>query len=275
VPGAASFEDEVEGRVRAKRDECVVRTTIHLIENLLTSWRIMSIDTVIHTNQHSIDRVLKTGLPIMLVFWSSQNRLTPLLDSLLDEAARQHAGKLLIAKIDAATEPALQQRFNIRQLPALIALKPGADEGRLSGQIQPDDVRAWLIYLLGSGARPALRSAAVPTNGAASTGVPVTLTDRNFEAMINRPEPVLVDFWAPWCGPCRMVAPSIDHLASEFSGRAVVGKLNVDENPRTAQRYGVQGIPALLIFQQGRVVDQLVGAQPLPVLQQHLRRFVK
>ena len=90
--------------------------------------------------------------------------------------------------------------------------------------------------------------------------------------MVSGKLPVLVDFWAPWCGPCRMVAPSVEQLAREFDGRAVVGKLNVDENPAVAGRYNIMSIPTLLIFKNGAVVDQIVGAQPLEALRQRLVR---
>ncbi|MCL4828121.1 MAG: thioredoxin [Caldilinea sp.] len=98
------------------------------------------------------------------------------------------------------------------------------------------------------------------------------LTDATFDQTINQPLPVLVDFWAPWCGPCRMVAPSVEKLAQEFAGRAVVGKLNVDENQMTAQRYRVMSIPTLIIFKNGQPVDQIVGVQPYPALQQRLAK---
>jgi thioredoxin 1 len=89
----------------------------------------------------------------------------------------------------------------------------------------------------------------------------LTFNDAAFDSdVLKAPEPVLVDFWAEWCGPCRMMAPTIDVIAQEYAGKAKVGKLNVDDNGQTAMRYNVRGIPTLLLFKGGKVVDQRVGA---------------
>ena len=89
----------------------------------------------------------------------------------------------------------------------------------------------------------------------------VKVTDSSFEAdVLKSTEPVVVDFWAEWCGPCRMIAPTIDQVASELAGKAVIGKLNVDENPAVTGRYSIRGIPALLVFKGGQLVDSLAGA---------------
>ena len=94
-------------------------------------------------------------------------------------------------------------------------------------------------------------------------------TDENFSSeVLSSPDPVLVDFWAPWCGPCRQIAPMIDEIAGENSGSLKVGKVNIDENPEAAQNYGVQSIPTLMIFKAGEVVERFVGAQPKARLQQ-------
>ena len=104
---------------------------------------------------------------------------------------------------------------------------------------------------------------------------PVNITDDNFESEVLKSEnPVLIDFWATWCGPCRIIAPIVEELASEYSGKAKIGKLDVDDNQHTAIKYGVRSIPTLLIFKDGEVRETIIGAVPKGQIVQKLNSVV-
>ncbi len=103
----------------------------------------------------------------------------------------------------------------------------------------------------------------------------LTVTDQNFDDQVLRSAvPVLVDFWAPWCGPCLVQGPVVEELAKELSGKAAVGKLNVDENPQTSQKYSVMSIPTLMIFKGGTVVKQFIGVQSKETLLSELNKLI-
>jgi thioredoxin 2 len=110
------------------------------------------------------------------------------------------------------------------------------------------------------------------TGGGRQETVPVVVTDQTFEheVMQTTGRPVLVDCWAPWCGPCRMISPVLDQLAAESQGRYRIAKLNVDDNPQTASRFRIASIPTLLIFRDGELVDRIVGVQPKQAIAERL-----
>jgi thioredoxin 1 len=104
---------------------------------------------------------------------------------------------------------------------------------------------------------------------------PIQVTDSAFEREVLKSDiPVVVDFWAPWCGPCRMVAPILDKLAGEYSGKVVIAKVNTDENPKWAGEYGVQGIPTMIFFANGNLIHRQVGVLPEPMLRDLFDQFV-
>ena len=108
----------------------------------------------------------------------------------------------------------------------------------------------------------------------ATLGTPVDVSDGDFDRFVQAHALAVVDCWAAWCAPCRMVAPVIDELASAYAGRIAFGKLNVDENRDTAMRYQVMSIPTLLVFKAGKLVDRIVGAMPRPLLEPKLTRYL-
>jgi thioredoxin len=112
---------------------------------------------------------------------------------------------------------------------------------------------------------------------AARDNKPIVVTDDSFERVLaeTKDGPILIDAWAPWCGPCRMVGPIMEQLAAEANGRYRIAKLNVDENPRVASQFQIQSIPTMLVFKNGKLVDRIVGAQPKPAIAARLLAQVR
>jgi len=222
-------------------------------------------DTPLVTNDQSIDRLLRAGLPVLLVFTSGAPGADLLRE--MERIARERAGRLLVARAGIGDAPEAARRLGAEGLPAVFDVRDGASVGTAAG-VSAGEIEAHARFLLGEGPRPAAREA--PRTGEASTGSPsqpVHVTDATFDRIVLRsPTPVLVDFWAPWCGPCRMTNPMLERLAREQAGRIVVAKVDVDENPGLAGRYQVQAVPTLMIVSNGAVGDRWSGALPEPAL---------
>jgi thioredoxin 1 len=224
-----------------------------------------SFDTPITTNDQSIDRVLATGLPIAFIFLDG--REGPGIAEISKKLARENAGKLLVVKIRKPDNPKAAQRYQIERTPAVVTIREGQVLSKAEGTSQTE-LERHVDYLLGNGPKP---TAPAPFDGQAARsdsrtsfdGKPQTVTEATFDQEVMRArQPVLVDFWAPWCGPCRMTDPILEKMAHELAGRLVVAKVNVDENPYISQRFGVQSIPTMMIVKNGQIVDRWVGAYP-------------
>jgi len=114
-----------------------------------------------------------------------------------------------------------------------------------------------------------------PQEGESAAAGPIHVSDETFEQLVlNSPLPVLVDFWAPWCGPCRMIAPIVEDLAAKYQGRAVIAKINTDENPEVPTDLGIMGIPTLVMYQDGEEVDRVVGFAPAHALEDKLKALI-
>ena len=223
---------------------------------------IHSFDTPINTNDQSVERVLNAGLPIVFIFLDGS--LSPDLDQAMNRLARENAGKILMVKVPVKDSPKVRQQYRIARTPAIVTVRDNQEQSKEEG-VTAASLEKHVAYLLGKGPKPEQQPQAgsSATQTAAREGRLNVVTDANFDTeVLGSSEPVLVDFWAVWCAPCRIVEPVVEKLAGEYAGRLKVAKVNVDENPMISQRYGVQSIPTMMMVKNGKVVDRWVGAMP-------------
>lgn len=233
-------------------------------------------DAPIITNDQSIDRLLAADLPVIILFWRGSEIPAAINQAMIDLAERE-AGKLIVAKLKSDDNQTAAAQFKAGRELLLVTIRDGKEVSRTANPA-PEDVTAHAAYVLGRADRPPERRKAAQrtaSRGSAGQGAdtrPVAVTDATFENMVLKADvPVVVDFWAPWCGPCHIVAPALDKLARDFAGRLRIAKVNVDQNPHFAGVYGVQGIPTLLMVRDGKIIDRQVGVLPEP----HLRAKVE
>ena len=246
-------------------------------------------DVPVKTSAQNLERVLMAGLPMLLVFETPDCEHCRAMIPTLEELARAYVGQALIVRVENVKDGALMDRYRVARVPTLVFWKAGRECARIEGAVNIEAVRAHLEYLLERGPEPSpvsgpsglLKSqqpaGAATTgdkNGHAASGV-IVVTDDTFETrVLQSPLPALVDFWAPWCGPCRTVSPLVEEIAREYAGRLRVAKVNTDENPRWAGRLSIMGIPTLILFKRGREADRIVGAAPKSVLTQRVERLL-
>ena len=219
-------------------------------------------DSVLVSNDLSLDRVLGVGLPVALVF--HDKALNPDLRTTLEDLARQVAGKALVVMLERGDSPQAMARFGVRQLPAVVTVRDGKTVTRQEG-VSLAEPKPHIAHLIGEGPAPSPRPADRPSNASHRTPThrPVAVNEADFEREVLRANrPVLVDFWAPWCGPCHMAAPALESLARDHAKVLKVVKVNVDENPRLASHYRAMSIPTMIVMSGGREVDRWVGALP-------------
>jgi thioredoxin 1 len=222
-------------------------------------------DTPIITNDQSIDRVISAGLPVALIFFDG--KIPEDSKQLIEHLARKHAGELLIAQINKKDNPASTRRFSVGREPVLVTILNSQTLTKAE-EASTNDIEKHVMFLLGKGPKPLDNQR--PTQGDSSSEKvqtrsthPQTVSDSTFEQeVLQAKQVVLVDFWAPWCGPCRMTEPILEKLVEELTGKVLVAKVNVDQNPILSEKYGIQSIPTMMIVKNGRIVDRWAGALP-------------
>lgn len=215
-------------------------------------------DTPITTDDKNLKKVLGQKIPALLVL--HEGTLDKPLDDAIRKEAKRNAGDLLVVRVDVRENRDTLVRYGEPNVPALITLAENKVKSDAEN-IRPKDVRDHIKHLLKGTPLPQKKA----SNGNGAGGKkPIAVTDANFRKEVLKSKvPVLVDFWADWCGPCHMIAPHIEKIAEDYGGKIKVVKLNTDQNRVISQRYNIQSIPTMIIFEGGQPAQRISGANPV------------
>ena len=202
------------------------------------------------TDSNFKDTALTAGNVSVVDFWAEWCGPCRMITPLIEELAKEYDGKVTVGKLNVDDNPQTAASYGVRSIPTILFLKDGEIVDKQVGVTSKVKLAEKIDAILAT---------ATPAAPAEATG-PFKFTDSNFtESALSKGKVSVVDFWAEWCGPCKALTPIITELATEYSGKATVGKLNVDDNPEVAMKYGVRSIPTVIILKDGEVVDKQVG----------------
>ena len=206
---------------------------------------------VVITLENFEEEVVNSDVPVLIDFWAEWCMPCRMVAPIIDELAKEYEGKIKVGKINVDEENELAMKFRIMSIPTIGLFKNGKMVDKIIGARPKADFVRFIEKHLNGGA----------TQSEESDEVEITY-DNFEEEVVNSDVPVLIDFWAEWCAPCRLVAPIIDELAKEYKGKIKVGKVNVDEENELAMQFRIMSIPTIGLFKNGKMVDKIIGARP-------------
>lgn len=228
-------------------------------------------------NAGELEGYLKSPLPILLYLYGGET-LRADVKTELEKAAKEQCGRILVIKADTSRAPEVAEFFELGKHPLLVGWFNGEQLGRRN-RPWATDIQGMVDVLLAHA--PSAPGGAVKDNDKDKNKKPVDIkpikvTEATFEQeVIKSALPVVVDFWADWCGPCKMVAPILEKLAAEFAGKIRVAKVDVDANQNLAQAFRVMSIPTMMFVKNGKIVGQQAGALPENVLRDAINQLIK